>query len=120
MKIAFSGSRRIEPTYNDLYSALEMVMAGREIFYDCLVGDCPTGVDKYIREYNFNHQTYIAGWSRHGKAAGPMRNQAMIDDADALVAFPCPQSKGTWDAIRKATKKGIPVVIIPIGNEVIV
>lgn len=52
-----------------------------------------------------------AKWDEHGRAAGPIRNQEMIGLApDVVVAFPLPGSKGTWDAVRRARKAGIPVV----------
>jgi hypothetical protein len=55
---------------------------------------------------------YPADWKQHGKAAGPIRNQQMVDTKPHLVlAFPLPGSKGTWDAVAKAEKAGIPVVI---------
>lgn len=38
------------------------------------------------------------------------RNQRIVDAADAMIAFPGPRSTGTWDAIRRAKKKGILVV----------
>lgn len=38
------------------------------------------------------------------------RNQRIVDAADAMIAFPGPRSRGTWDAIRRARKKGIPVI----------
>jgi len=53
---------------------------------------------------------YKAEWSRHGKAAGPIRNLQMIEDNEpnVLLAFPKGDSPGTRDAIRtfdKLTKK---------------
>jgi len=46
-----------------------------------------------------------------GKSGGPNRNQRMVDYADMLIAIPGPESKGTWNCIRLAQKKGIPVYI---------
>ncbi len=52
---------------------------------------------------------FPAGWERHGKAAGPIRNQAMIDSGkpDLVIAFP--GGRGTADMIRRARKAGIEV-----------
>jgi len=50
-------------------------------------------------------------WSRYGKAAGPRRNNLIVDTIDTLVAFPSNKSKGTWDIISKAMTKGISVYI---------
>ena len=81
----------------------------------CLIGDCPTGVDKSVTDhYRPTGNVFIAEWDVYGKAAGPIRNKAMIDKADALIAFWDGDSRGTKDCIKHATHKGIPVLIIPI------
>jgi len=50
----------------------------------------------------------LADWKRYGRAAGPIRNRAMLELApDLLVAFP--GGKGTDDMISAAEKKGIPI-----------
>lgn len=46
--------------------------------------------------------------------AAHRRNQQIVDAADSLIAFPCQCSKGTWDTIRRAKKKGIPVEVIRV------
>ena len=52
---------------------------------------------------------FEADWSRHGRAAGPMRNQLMIEQGkpDAVIAFE--GGRGTADMIRRAQRAGIPV-----------
>lgn len=53
--------------------------------------------------------TVFADWATHGKKAGPLRNQRMIDDWKpyAVVAFP--GRRGTADMVRRARKAGIQV-----------
>jgi hypothetical protein len=59
--------------------------------------------------------SYPADWNKHGKAAGPVRNQLMLDaeSPDLVVAFheDIDSSRGTIDMVRRATKAGIPVYI---------
>lgn len=52
-----------------------------------------------------------ADWASYGKAAGGIRNQVMVNrGADRLIAAPVPgQSKGTYDAMKRAKAAGIPV-----------
>lgn len=59
-------------------------------------------------------KTFEADWDRHGKAAGPIRNQQMLDEGrpDLVVAFPTKHSVGTYDMIAKAKKAGIEVLEI--------
>ena len=58
-------------------------------------------------------EVFEADWKRYGKAAGAIRNQAMVDaGADLVLAFPLEGSRGTWDCVRRAEAAGIPVRII--------
>ncbi len=52
-------------------------------------------------------------WKIHGKFAGSMRNQKMIDEGnpDLVLAFPDPNSRGTWDMVYRAKANGIPVKV---------
>ena len=60
---------------------------------------------------------YRADWAAHGRAAGPMRNRAMLDAAepDLVVAFPLGVSRGTMECVRAARERGIEVMMIPDG-----
>lgn len=56
---------------------------------------------------------YKANWKTNGHAAGPIRNQLMLDDGkpDLVVAFP--GGRGTADMVRRAKSAGIQVVEVP-------
>jgi len=50
-----------------------------------------------------------AEWSKHGKAAGPKRNQAMLGNGiDLVIAFP--GGRGTADMVRRARAAGVRIV----------
>lgn len=60
---------------------------------------------------------YPADWTRHGRAAGPIRNQQMLEEGrpDLVIAFP--GGRGTADMVRRAKDAGIVVVEIgPLVN----
>ena len=61
------------------------------------------GHDRELRVIDF-----VADWERHGKAAGPIRNQRMLDEGkpDMVVAFP--GGRGTADMVDRARRAGIP------------
>jgi hypothetical protein len=62
--------------------------------------------------FGFTIEPYTANWKKQHKAAGPIRNQRMVDSgADICLAFLHEGSIGTADCIRKAEKAGIPVEI---------
>lgn len=54
-----------------------------------------------------------ANWERHGKAAGPIRNSAMLAlGPDLVIAFSSTQpqlTKGTNDMVKKAIEAGVEV-----------
>lgn len=96
-------------------------------------GHCPTGADQFAHEWlalpgqpwNRDRRNYEpkvehlaledphpADWAGLGKAAGPIRNQQMVDaGADACFAFPTPASRGTLDCMARAWVRGIPVFV---------
>lgn len=49
-------------------------------------------------------RVFKADWAKHGKAAGPIRNQQMLDEfkPDIVIAFP--GGRGTGDMLRRAAK----------------
>jgi hypothetical protein len=67
--------------------------------------------EKYARERGYAIGRFPAAWQQYGKAAGPIRNHQMVDNADALIAFWDGNSTGTKDMITEARKKGIAVRI---------
>jgi hypothetical protein len=51
--------------------------------------------------------TFPARWQEHGKAAGPIRNQQMLDEGkpDLVLAFP--GGRGTADMVSRARRAGV-------------
>jgi len=55
-------------------------------------------------------EVHRADWAKFKRAAGPVRNQEMVDaGADVCLAFLMPDSFGTEDCVRRARKAGIKV-----------
>lgn len=56
---------------------------------------------------------YRAEWDKHGRAAGPIRNQRMLDEGkpDLVIAFP--GGRGTADMVRRAKAAGVEVIEVP-------
>ncbi|MEU8920391.1 SLOG family protein [Kitasatospora sp. NPDC048545] len=77
-------------------------------------GACPTGADAmaaaWAQRAGVGVEAWPADWVAHGRAAGPRRNQAMVDaGARYVLAFLLPNSRGTEDCVRRAEAAGIPV-----------
>ena len=75
-----------------------------------------TGADMYAedfaREFALDVQRYPADWDKHGKAAGPIRNQQMLDKGKPHKVVAFPGGKGTADMVARARKAGVDVVEI--------
>lgn len=54
---------------------------------------------------NIPVEGYPADWDKHGRKAGPIRNQQMADAADALIALWDGKSRGTRDMINRMRNK---------------
>lgn len=67
-----------------------------------------------VRE-GVSHHPCPAQWSKHGKRAGPIRNQNMLGlSPDLVVAFP--GGAGTRDMVKRAKAAGVRVMeITPMG-----
>lgn len=77
---------------------------------DTIVSGCAKGADSlalvYARqpENDYSTEEFPADWEKHGKAAGPIRNQEMSQVADILVAFWDGKSRGTKDMIERMAR----------------
>src|SRR4051812_20252077 len=118
---SFDDILKIETIINDVI--IELRGTAPEPVGDITVvdGECETGVDRAVKLHcarqHLTHEPHPADWHTHHSAAGPIRNQEMVDlGADLCLAFPRRTSRGTWDCIRKAADAGIPVRIYPLSE----
>lgn len=75
-------------------------------------GACPSGADYYADAWakarSIPTERYPADWKRHGRGAGPKRNQVMADTKpDVALAFP--GGAGTADCVRRLKAAGVSV-----------
>lgn len=73
-----------------------------------------TGADQIAREWcearEVPYDNYPADWKHHGRAAGPIRNQIMIDQGRPNLVLAFKGGAGTADMVRKARAAGIEVI----------
>lgn len=64
-------------------------------------------------------QTFDANWRVYGKAAGAIRNRAMLQahPGALVIAFPLPQSIGTYHCIKLATLMKHKVMSVKASGE---
>lgn len=87
----------------------------------CIVSGGAKGVDsiavQYAKEKGFEIKEYLPNikeckYKYEFTKEYYKRNQQIVDASDELVAFVTKSTGGTWDTIRKAEKKNIPIKII--------
>ncbi len=76
---------------------------------DTIAGEEASAVHLAVYEYK-------ADWETHGKKAGPIRNQHMLDHGrpHLCIAFhhDYKRSKGTKDMVTRCVEAGVPVIVI--------
>lgn len=110
MKLLVCGGRDYA-NIDHVYSVLSAVHAKRGISI-LIHGDAP-GADTLAGEWAMERGIHVARvpalWDRYGSAAGPKRNEAMLQlNPDGLVAFP--GGRGTNGMVELAKSAGITVM----------
>lgn len=115
MKVLVTGSRKWNK-FSCVYDAIKNSGA------TCVVHGGAKGADLMANEaaimLNLYLRVYQADWQRYGKSAGTNRNIEMLqkehlddDPIDLVLAFPLPESIGTYHMIGLAVKAKIPIMI---------
>lgn len=111
MRVLVCGGRG----FSDCQSVFDTLdnLARKEIV-DCIIeGDAP-GADRiagaWAKRRRVDLRLFPAEWQKHGKAAGPIRNQRMLEvgKPDLVVAFP--GGSGTADMVRRARAADVEVI----------
>lgn len=82
-------------------------------------GDCPSGADRIAQAWADRHmmpfKKFAADWDQFKKAAGPIRNQKMVDYLAGLegpkYAIAFPGGSGTRDCVTRCDEAGIQTFI---------
>lgn len=110
MRVIIAGGRDI----NDFDLLLDAVEES-QFEITTVVSGGARGVDHmgeiFAEEMNLKLTVYKADWERNGRAAGPIRNRKMAENADALIAIWDGKSRGTKNMIETATKLGLLVYV---------
>ena len=97
-----------------LFRKLDALHSSRSV--TMVISGCAPGADtlgiEWAESRGIEVVRFPADWNTHGRAAGPIRNQQMLDEAkpDLVVAFP--GGRGTADMVRRAKAAGIELIVI--------
>ena len=100
MKVAVIGSRGIFTTDIGVY-----ISDGDEIISGGAAG-IDTCAAEYARKNGLKLTVFLPQYDRYGYGAPIVRNKAIVDYADRIVAFWDGKSKGTLSVIKYAEKTG--------------
>jgi hypothetical protein len=112
MRVMVTGSRDWPQERRDIIeSALESHGA------TVVIHGCATGADTLAASWAMSKGLPPVGipapwgfYPRH--VAGPLRNGWLLDERpDIVLAFPMDDIRGTWNAVRQAEGRGVPVVV---------
>ncbi len=116
-KVIVAGSRDFTD-YQLLEQKLNYYFSKRNVQDILIISGMARGADKlavkYAMKNGVDHHPMPALWKMFGKRAGYLRNDHMLELADAVVAFWDGISKGTKHMIDSALEKGIPVRVVKI------
>ena len=97
-----------------LFRELDALRSSRGV--TIIVSGCARGADtlgiEWAEASGVEVARFPADWNTHGRAAGPIRNQQMLDEGkpDLVVAFP--GGRGTADMARRARAAGIKLIVV--------
>jgi hypothetical protein len=87
-----------------------------DCFVDAIISGGARGADSLAKKYamgsTYMYIEFPADWDKHGKTAGFIRNQQIVDECDMVLAFWDGVSRGTQDTIRRAKKGKKPTWIV--------
>jgi len=113
MKLAIVGSRNFTD-YKRLSRIVDKVKEQITLIVSGGARGADTLAERYAKERAIPYLIFPANWDEYGKQAGMLRNQEIVNNADGMIAFLAPESRGTRDSIKRAQIKGIPTHIVNV------
>jgi hypothetical protein len=110
MRTILAGSRTIT-TLRFVKIAMARAALTEGILPTVVLSGCAPGVDtlgeRWAEAMGIPVERFPAPWRLAGRAAGPLRNAAMVQRADALVLVWDGSSHGSADMLRRAKTAGL-------------
>lgn len=110
MRVLVCGGRN----YNDwrrVYDEMDAINSATPI--EAVITGAASGVDGIALDWAKSRLIkclpFPADWKKHGRAAGPIRNQQMLDEGLPALVVAFPGGRGTADMIGRAIGANIPV-----------
>lgn len=118
MKLAIVGTRNPGVTYQEWEKLLLNKINPDGI--QMVISGGAKGVDTFAKLFAARHHKpnmeFAPQYNVYGQYATLKRNTQIVKEATTVIAFPSPDSKGTFHAIREAQRMKKHVMIVPIST----
>ena len=78
------------------------------------------GIDTYAKFFAARHliplMEYLPDYSKYGRKATLRRNDQIVREVSTVIAFPSPESKGTFHSIRESERLSKRPIVVNILN----
>lgn len=119
VKLIIAGSRTVWPTGDEIHGSISDAFGVATLLrIEEIVSGTATGADMageaYAEARDLPVRRFPADWTKHGKAAGKLRNREMAEYADAALVFWDGMSSGSADMVTRTVARGKPVRVVPM------
>lgn len=113
MKLIIAGSRDLKLSEEQIFTIIEEELDDLNVVPEIIFSGNSGKVDLIGELYAITKgiplRLFKADWDKYGTAAGPIRNQLMVNEADILLLIWDDISRGSRDIFKKAIKQKIKV-----------
>lgn len=88
-----------------LHGTIAKIIHGGALGADLLAG-------RWGHRHGVPVSVFRADWGRDGRAAGPIRNQRMLDEGKPNLVVVFPGGRGTADMVARARKARVPILVV--------
>ncbi|MBD5344891.1 MAG: DUF2493 domain-containing protein [Bacteroides sp.] len=118
MKIAIVGTRNPGVSYQEWESILISKINASE--FSLVISGGSKGIDTYAKLFAVRHHIplmeHLPEYSKYGRKATFRRNSQIVREASIVIAFPSPDSKGTFHSIREAKRLSKQHIVVTIPS----
>lgn len=121
-KIIVAGSRSFN-NYSEAESILNHIIQNYNSNDVVIVSGGARGADKlgelFAMKKGLKLKVFPANWNKHGKAAGPIRNQEMAEFGTHCIVFWDGKSRGSLDMMKRAKKESLKLLVYNFSEKTI-
>lgn len=115
MKLIIAGSRDLKDKDSEIRKRIAAILSELQIKPTEIVSGRAVGPDQigetFARLFGITIKEMPADWTKHGIAAGPIRNRQMAEYADIAIVFWDGESAGSKNMIKEMSRVKKPCIV---------